>query len=216
MLFWGEHITSVQVAKFSRPLHRYISGLVPHSYQNAHGPYFKSNQDRTKYLQCILLTVDYKYILHHISYWWLPVARKLICLSDLDSQLNRIWQKRFHEKSHAQHYFALLRTRPVQCIRTDADEITAASGKVVEHSNVIENNRPANVPSLYINFLFCSFYNELKNVSATEWSYQTAPLLILGAKLLARQKRYYSSLAYWLLRNECTIIRLLVCAVTRL
>jgi len=47
-------------------------------------------------------------------------------------------------------------------------------------------------------FLIRSFFSELKNDSATALSQQLPRRLMLGARLLARQKRCQSSLPYWL------------------
>jgi hypothetical protein len=63
-----------------------------------------------------------------------------------------------------------------------------APGPVVEHFNVIEDIRPARSRVLYILFLMRSFFSELKNDSATALSQQLPRRLMLGTRLLARQK----------------------------
>jgi len=76
--------------------------------------------------------------------------------------------------------------------------MTVASGPVVEHFNVIEDIRPCQIPGFIYAFSDSFFLSELKNDSATALSQQLPRLLVLGARLLARQKLCQSSLPYWL------------------
>ena len=76
--------------------------------------------------------------------------------------------------------------------------MTVAPGPIVEHFNVIEDIRPGQIPVWYVLLLMRSFFSELKNNSATALSWQLPRLFMLGARLLARQKRSQSSLPYWL------------------
>ena len=71
-------------------------------------------------------------------------------------------------------------------------------GPVVEHFNVIEDICPGQLPGFIYAFSDPFFFSELKNDSATALSQQLPRLLMLGARLLARQKRCQSSLPYWL------------------
>ena len=76
--------------------------------------------------------------------------------------------------------------------------MTVAPGPIVEHFNVIEDIRPGQIPVWYVLLLMRSFFSELKNDSATALSQQLPRRLMLGTRLLARQKRCQSSLPYWL------------------
>lgn len=78
--------------------------------------------------------------------------------------------------------------------------MTVAPGPVVEHFNVIEDIGPGQIPGFIDAFSDPLFFSELKNDSATALSQQLPRLLMLGAVLLARQKRCQSSLPYWLPR----------------
>jgi hypothetical protein len=80
-----------------------------------------------------------------------------------------------------------------------------APGPVVEHFNVIEDIGPGQIPGFIDAFSDPLFFSELKNDSATALSQQLPRLLMLGARLLARQKRCQSSLPYWLPWSECTM-----------
>lgn len=79
--------------------------------------------------------------------------------------------------------------------------MTVAPGPVVEHFNVIEDIGPGQIPGFIDAFSDPLFFSELKNDSATALSQQLPRLLMLGARLLARQKRCQSSLPYWLPRR---------------
>jgi hypothetical protein len=81
--------------------------------------------------------------------------------------------------------------------------MTVAPGPVVEHFNVIEDIRPGQIPGFIDAFSDPFFLSELKNDSATALSQQLPRRLMLGARLLARQKRCQSSLPYWLPPDRC-------------
>lgn len=73
-----------------------------------------------------------------------------------------------------------------------------ATGPVVEHFNVIEDIRPGQIPGFVYSLPEAFFFSELKNDSATVLSWQLPRWFMLGARLLARQKRCQLSKPYLL------------------
>ena len=79
--------------------------------------------------------------------------------------------------------------------------MTVAAGPVIEDFNVIEDIGPGQIPGF-----IDAFSDPFVFQRTEERVFQQLPRrLILGARLLARQKRCQSSLPYWLPWSECTI-----------
>lgn len=76
--------------------------------------------------------------------------------------------------------------------------MAVASDPVIEYFNVIENIGTGHIAGFVAPFSDALFFSELKNDSATALSLQLPRRLMLGARLFALQKRYQSSLPYWL------------------
>jgi hypothetical protein len=75
-------------------------------------------------------------------------------------------------------------------------QIAVPPGPIVKDSDVIEGVGPGQIPGFIDAFADSFLFRLLKNDSATALSQQFLRRLMLGCRLLARQKRCQSSLPY--------------------
>lgn len=94
--------------------------------------------------------------------------------------------------THLSRHFLSSRQGLFKGLRTDAVEMSVAPDPVVEDFNVIEDIGPGQIPGFVDPFSDVFFFSELKNDSATAFFQQLPRRLILGVRLLARQKRCQS------------------------
>lgn len=84
-----------------------------------------------------------------------------------------------------------------ESLRTDAARMAVAAGPVVEHLEVIEDIHRDHISGFYIRFLFRSFFKRTEKGFGYRIILKLQRQLILGARLLAPQKRCQPSLIYW-------------------